>query len=337
MSIVSHLKARSQNSGEVYFAEFMPGILNEYLLPGARPLVAEFPSGHYLAQEIQGDGYSCWHHTILLKEDDTFHISVSESLISLNFCIKNSFFLFKSNQTEQSAFHEGQYNMNYLSKMDLSAGFQKGRLYCFLTIFYSREHLSKMALHYPFLSKFLKAGSDTKDSSLFSENQFSTKEITKIMSLFLNEKYKDADTNTCIRKGRVLELLAKAIEHTPDNHIVGNSIKLNKQDAERIYEARTWLDQQFNRAVTLFELSKKAGMNVHKLSIGFLQMTGTTIFHYHRKVRMAKAVHLLEETDLNLFEIGTEVGYIDAKTFSKEFKKYKGITPSEYRRQLRLQ
>jgi YesN/AraC family two-component response regulator len=52
---------------------------------------------------------------------------------------------------------------------------------------------------------------------------------------------------------------------------------------------------------------------------------------------MAKAIQLLKETDRDLFDIGTEVGYIDGKTFSKEFKKEKGVSPLEFRKQIRCQ
>jgi len=51
---------------------------------------------------------------------------------------------------------------------------------------------------------------------------------------------------------------------------------------------------------------------------------------------MSKSLQLLEETDRTIFDIGTDVGYSDGKTFSKEFKKENGVSPLEYRRQLRL-
>ena len=160
--------------------------------------------------------------------------------------------------------------------------------------------------------------------------------MKKLVSRLLYTDCKHPEILECIKRGRILEILVKALEYAAIRNSTPAQI-LNQQDVEKIYAAKDWLTQQIDKPVTLYVLARKVGLNVHKLSIGFHQITGTTIFHFHRKVRMAFAARLLEETDRDLFDIGTEVGYSDGKTFSKEFKKAKGIPPLEYRRQYRLQ
>lgn len=49
------------------------------------------------------------------------------------------------------------------------------------------------------------------------------------------------------------------------------------------------------------------------------------------KIRMEHAAQLLEETHLHVNLIGQSVGYPDAAYFSKQFKKYYGMTAKEYR------
>ena len=147
---------------------------------------------------------------------------------------------------------------------------------------------------------------------------------------------KEEETSICIKKGRALEILIQALELTTHQPIICPA-GLTRLDTEKIRDAKDWLEQQYTRPITLFELARKVGMNAHKLSYGFLQIIGTTVFNYHRNVRMKRAVKLLEETDLSLFDIGIEVGYMDGKSFSKEFKKENSISPFEYRRRIRLQ
>ena len=48
-------------------------------------------------------------------------------------------------------------------------------------------------------------------------------------------------------------------------------------------------------------------------------------------VRMKQAVHLLEETNLSLWDIAELTGFSNASYFSSKFKRVYGITPSEFR------
>ena len=49
--------------------------------------------------------------------------------------------------------------------------------------------------------------------------------------------------------------------------------------------------------------------------------------------RMANAQMLLETTSYNITEISALVGYDNPLYFSRVFKKQKGISPSEYRKE----
>lgn len=51
------------------------------------------------------------------------------------------------------------------------------------------------------------------------------------------------------------------------------------------------------------------------------------LLHY----RVEQAEILLKETDRKIGDIAELVGYADAMTFSKMFKKYKGMSPQQYR------
>jgi AraC-like DNA-binding protein len=48
---------------------------------------------------------------------------------------------------------------------------------------------------------------------------------------------------------------------------------------------------------------------------------------------MNKATEMLIETDLLIQEIASLVGYFTVASFNRVFKRYTGMTPSEFRRQ----
>ena len=53
---------------------------------------------------------------------------------------------------------------------------------------------------------------------------------------------------------------------------------------------------------------------------------------YQNMFRMEKAVELLNQTQLNIEQIADELKYCNAFEFSKQFKKFQGISPSQYRK-----
>lgn len=65
----------------------------------------------------------------------------------------------------------------------------------------------------------------------------------------------------------------------------------------------------------------------------FKEEMGMTVIEYITKVRMNHARRMLEEGYYLLAEITEKVGYSDPSYFSKSFKKYFGMSPSQYEKQ----
>ena len=52
---------------------------------------------------------------------------------------------------------------------------------------------------------------------------------------------------------------------------------------------------------------------------------------YLSELRIEKAKELLADVTINVKDIGQKVGYRDSSYFTKVFKRFTGVTPSEYR------
>jgi AraC family transcriptional regulator len=50
--------------------------------------------------------------------------------------------------------------------------------------------------------------------------------------------------------------------------------------------------------------------------------------------RMDRAKSLLEKPALSVIEIGFEIGFCETNAFTTAFRKFTGVTPTDYRRQL---
>lgn len=64
----------------------------------------------------------------------------------------------------------------------------------------------------------------------------------------------------------------------------------------------------------------------------FKRETGMNFVNYLTKVRMEKALQLLNTTDEKTYNVSTIVGYTEPNYFSYVFKKHYGVSPSNYRK-----
>jgi len=87
------------------------------------------------------------------------------------------------------------------------------------------------------------------------------------------------------------------------------------------------------RAWTLDTLAQHAGLSRTSLAERFRASMGNTPLNYLRTVRMQKAMAALSESERSLEQIAREVGYTDAFSFSKVFKRTVGLAPRDFRRQ----
>lgn len=85
------------------------------------------------------------------------------------------------------------------------------------------------------------------------------------------------------------------------------------------------------RDVTLEEVAGLFHMNLYYLSKYFKKWSGQNFSEYVISVKMEKAAELLKDFSYKSYEIGSAVGYDNAKNFSRAFKLYFGKSPREFR------
>lgn len=100
-------------------------------------------------------------------------------------------------------------------------------------------------------------------------------------------------------------------------------------------KAIQYFNDNYNTEINIEAYAASRGMSVGWFIRCFKQYTGTTPMRYIVSLRITNAQVLLETTDYNVTEIGNIVGYDNPLYFSRIFKKQKGVSPSEYRAQLK--
>ena len=95
--------------------------------------------------------------------------------------------------------------------------------------------------------------------------------------------------------------------------------------------AKRIIDSQLAFAPSCEELAKKVNISVSKLTKGFNSLFGTSVHAYIIDQRLEKAAGLLLESDLNVSQIATLVGYSKPSNFAAAFKKKYGVIPKNYK------
>lgn len=104
---------------------------------------------------------------------------------------------------------------------------------------------------------------------------------------------------------------------------------------EEIARAQSWLQHHFDQDIQIKHLADSLKMSPRNFNRRFKKATNETPLHYLQYVRMQAAGELLKTSNLTIAEIAEKSGYQDISHFTNLFKKYFGVTPSQYRTTVR--
>ena len=100
-------------------------------------------------------------------------------------------------------------------------------------------------------------------------------------------------------------------------------------------ELKEIIQDQMDTSLSLKDISKELDINPAYLSRAFSKhFDNLTFGEYIRKLRIEKALQLLEEPAYSLTEIAYLTGFSDQSHFTRIFKKFTGQNPSAYRKNL---
>ncbi len=94
---------------------------------------------------------------------------------------------------------------------------------------------------------------------------------------------------------------------------------------------QAFLEQNYRREFSMDELAQTLHLSKSYLSTYYKGKTGANLSDRIQYFRIRKAMVLLEDPGLRIADVGAMVGIGNINTFLRQFKKYTGMTPKEYR------
>ena len=107
---------------------------------------------------------------------------------------------------------------------------------------------------------------------------------------------------------------------------------LKKGDKSKyVLQAMSYIGEHYSDPnITVAEIAQSIGISEGHLSHTFKKETDYTLLNYLTRYRIHKAMELLRDCRLKVYEIAEQVGYRDITYFSSTFKKVVGMSPSEF-------
>ncbi|MFK7693793.1 helix-turn-helix domain-containing protein [Paenibacillus sp. HJGM_3] len=99
-----------------------------------------------------------------------------------------------------------------------------------------------------------------------------------------------------------------------------------------IHFALEYMETHYTKDVTLDIVAGKLNITPGYLSTYYKEKTGNNFIDTLNEIRIKKAAEILRQTDLRIQDIAEQVGYLNMNSFYRMFKKFMGITPTDFRK-----
>jgi len=225
--------------------------------------------------------------------------------------------------------------------------------------FFRSEDTSQLEIYQKLLSDSIKSGNDVlvrkilKDITEYTERccsgisrdslkNFYCAAVTLINNIRVSVWGAESNTKGLLSKdiSSLIRMIEKSDSIKELNALL-EEIALSVASKVNVYNNRgiklimqralKFIDENYSRQISLNDIAEHTFVSTYYISRLFKKELGKNFVEYLNEIRIKKSKELLKDLHFKTYEVAELVGITDAHYFSKLFKKYEGITPSEYR------
>lgn len=135
-------------------------------------------------------------------------------------------------------------------------------------------------------------------------------------------------------KAALFQILSILIQHDALITESDSGTLPNERKLETLRQILVYLKEHINEKISLDDVAAQFYMSTNYFCKYFKKHFGCTFTGYINNMRLEQACRLLSETALPIMEISLQCGFDNLSYFNRLFRQKKGVTPSEYRKQI---
>ena len=139
-----------------------------------------------------------------------------------------------------------------------------------------------------------------------------------------------------IRKGDKTNTVEGLIDLLEEMQLdfAGRMRELQKEDAYSIHIRKSvdYIQEHLQEKLSVKEIAERIGLSTDYYAKLFYKEMGVSVKDYVAETKISTAANMLIYSDYSYTDIALTLGYSSQSAFISVFKKYRGITPKEYRR-----
>jgi AraC-like DNA-binding protein len=163
--------------------------------------------------------------------------------------------------------------------------------------------------------------------------RFTGKAKEKIISIMV-QNYEQDGTDRLYSLFSIFRILSKTKEYTLLSS-PGFMEPFHKEGNEPMQRALEYILRNFHKEVSMKEMLYITNMSNTAFCMSFKKSYRMTFKEYLLNTRIGFACKLLSDGSLNISQIAYNCGFENISNFNRQFKKLKGITPSQFQSKLK--
>jgi AraC family transcriptional regulator, carnitine catabolism transcriptional activator len=126
-------------------------------------------------------------------------------------------------------------------------------------------------------------------------------------------------------------LLSKVRPSQTEQRLTPN-VSTERGDAV-VAKAQTLMAAHLEEPLSCREIARRVGLSLRQIERRFLHELRSTVLQHYRRVRMAKAHQLLQQTSMSVIDVAVACGFSSPEYFCRVYRQQFGWLPSRDRRQ----
>lgn len=319
-----------QRGEEIKYIPGIPRIMSRYRIPAASR--AFHVLGRHtiqLFQQIEGRHFDAWSMHFAASQSAVLYSKAEKPVLALHFALKN-YFDYNLKGIGDILLPQRQFNLTYAPGLEGYMKVKSNQHYWYFEVHPPFTLLEELVGSFPGLERFVNDVIVERTAMLNKQHTVATIEILDVIHSILYNQF-EGELRELYLETKVLELVLLCLHQSLQGKKVSSPVVLTAHDMEKLEQARAYLVERIDERTSITDLSHIIKINRNKLTVGFKQVHGMTIFDFVIDTRMEKAKALLLETKIPIGEVATMIGYSKLSNFTTAFTRKFGYPPSVFR------